>query len=341
MVITGEYPYTYARVSAMKSKLLNRNDYDKFQKMTVGEIIKFLSENEYKKEIEKFGVIKEGLDLMETILLENTSNTYKKLKRISHPEIKSLLDVHLIRNDVYNFKTILRASLVNNGANKNETKKLLISATKNSKKYFEMLLDEPNPEKIMNKFSFLNKTKLRESIKSFKESNNLILIENVLDHYMYNQIFEIESQLPDDSSIKELFRAEVQAINFKILLKMKYENKKKEDIIPLLIKPKKSTIILAEKSYDDILKDMKKTIFKEATKENNLLAIEAQIDKVAIQKVAKLLHQKPLSADIIVGYLFAKEIEMRNIRLIVKAKEFGLDEKFVLSQLVVAKWVKN
>jgi hypothetical protein len=32
---------------------------------------------------------------------------------------------------------------------------------------------------------------------------------------------------------------------------------------------------------------------------------------------------------------------MRNLRLIVKAKEFELDDNFIYSQLVVAKWAKN
>ena len=67
------------------------------------------------------------------------------------------------------------------------------------------------------------------------------------------------------------------------------------------------------------------------------MVIESKIDKRAILIVQKLISQKPLSADIIIGYLFAKEIEMRNIRLITKAKEFGLSDEFLENQLVVAK----
>ena len=67
------------------------------------------------------------------------------------------------------------------------------------------------------------------------------------------------------------------------------------------------------------------------------MVIESKIDKRAILIVQKLISQKPLSADIIIGYLFAKEIEMRNIRLISKAKEFGLSDEFLENQLVVAK----
>lgn len=335
MALNKEYPYTYARVSAMKSKLLGRQDYDKLMKMTVGEIIKFLSENEYKKEIEKLGVIKEGIDLFESALLKSVTNTYNKLKRISDIEIKKLIDTYLIKNDIHNVKTILRGTFLKK--DKEETKKLLIGATKNSYNYFEVLLKLDNPEKIINKLFFLETSKIKKAIKSYQDSENLILIENLLDHYMYDQLFELQLTLPEDSTIKGYLRAEIQAINLKILLRLKNEGKSAKDIIPLLIKPKRSTVTLADKSYTDIIKYMKETMFKEATKENNLLSIEAQIDKRAILIVSKLLHQKPLSADIIMGYLFAKEIEMRNLRLIVKAKEFGLDNDFVESQLVVAK----
>jgi len=47
-----------------------------------------------------------------------------------------------------------------------------------------------------------------------------------------------------------------------------------------------------------------------------------------------LLHQHPLSVDVILGYMFAKDIEVRNLKIIVKGKQLGLSEEFIESQLV-------
>ena len=49
----GMYPYTYARVSAMKGKLIQRDQYQKMLRMGTNEVTKFLQETEYRKEIDE------------------------------------------------------------------------------------------------------------------------------------------------------------------------------------------------------------------------------------------------------------------------------------------------
>lgn len=329
MKLEAEYPYTYARVSAMKSKLLKLQDYDKLQKMGMSDIIKFLSENEYKSEIEKFGVRMNGIELIEFSLLENTSSTYNKLKRICDPELIEIINTYLLRNDIHNLKTILRGKVI--GKSNSEISALLLTATRHSKSFFDMLVNETSIEKITAKFVFLNKEKLKNALSNFKDSKSLIQLENLLDKYMFEEMFDLANKVK--GTINDFLRAEINGANYKLILKMKYNKQDSKDIIPLLIRPKRSTLILVEKTYHDILKELKKT-YPEISED--LLKAESTIDKKTITTVSKLLHQRPLTADIIIGYLFAKEIETRNLRLIIKAKEFNLDSDFVESQLVVA-----
>ena len=49
MLALGKYPYTYARVSVMRSFLLRKEDYHKLMKMNVNEIISYLQSSQYKK----------------------------------------------------------------------------------------------------------------------------------------------------------------------------------------------------------------------------------------------------------------------------------------------------
>jgi len=325
----SEYPYTYARVSAMKSKLLKRGDYDKLQKLSVGEIIKYLSENEYKKEIDKYAVTKNGVDLIEFALIENTSNTYLKLKRISESKISTLIDTYLIRNDIHNIKTIIRGIMLGKPAD--DIRELLISATKNQELFFENLLKSDSVEKVIDKLGFLDKVKANKALADYKDSKCLVHIENLLDQYMYFEMQKSAEEI-NHRRIEGFLRAEIKNANLKTILKFKKAGKDNQEILSLLIKPKRKTLSLVEKSYDDIIKSLQKKN-KEITED--LLVTEAQVDKESLVKIGKLLHQKPLSADIILGYLLAKEIEMRNLRLIIKAKEFNLDDEFVENQLVV------
>lgn len=57
--------------------------------------------------------------------------------------------------------------------------------------------------------------------------------------------------------------------------------------------------------------------------------------KYLLEKSILLQHQHPLSIDIILGYMFAKEIETRNLRVIAKGKQLGLSNEFIESQLVM------
>ena len=78
-------PYTYARVSAMKSLLLRRADYEKILKMDISEITKFLQEGVYKTEINALAVKYSGLRLMDHVLNQHLTRIFLKLKVIADP----------------------------------------------------------------------------------------------------------------------------------------------------------------------------------------------------------------------------------------------------------------
>jgi len=77
------YPYTYARVAAMRSNLLNKQQYHKLIKMELNSLIKFLEEETtYKEQIDKLAINYSGVDLIEHALNENLVTTTEKLRRI-------------------------------------------------------------------------------------------------------------------------------------------------------------------------------------------------------------------------------------------------------------------
>ena len=93
---------------------------------------------------------------------------------------------------------------------------------------------------------------------------------------------------------------------------------------------------------DEISRDLEKTEYKnviakgieEFKKNDSLITIETELYKHLLRQSILLLHQHPLSIDVILGYMFAKYIEVRNLKIIVKGKQLGLSEEFIESQLV-------
>ena len=65
-----------------------------------------------------------------------------------------------------------------------------------------------------------------------------------------------------------------------------------------------------------------------------MITLETELYKYLLQQSILLLHQHPLSVDVILGYMFAKDIEIRNVKIIVKGKQLGLNEEFIENQLV-------
>ena len=62
--------------------------------------------------------------------------------------------------------------------------------------------------------------------------------------------------------------------------------------------------------------------------------LETELYKHLLKQSILLLHQHLLSVDVILGYMFAKDIEVRNLRIIIKGKQLGLSEQFMESQLI-------
>jgi len=74
------------------------------------------------------------------------------------------------------------------------------------------------------------------------------------------------------------------------------------------------------------IEDFKKT--------NSLISLEIDLYKHLLRRSILFMHQHPLSIDVILGYMFAKDIEVRNLKLLIKGKQLGLSEQFMESQLI-------
>lgn len=341
----GTYPYTYARVSAMKSKLLRKDDYQKLLKMKVNEIAKFLQETEYKKEIDEMAVSFSGIDLIEISLNKNLVRAFSKLKRISEGDLMFLIEAYLHRKDIMNLKTIFRGKFTK--ADNAYVESLLMPVGVLSKGYFLALLKKESIEDMVKAIRF---TDLSNAVKAFKENNNLFEIENKLDRYYYETLLTFTKKIPGQGSLfKEFLENEIDILNIKTILRLKREGMpakeverylffsgarlKKQALLKLTHLPDVGTVItnLKKYGYAKLLDEGEERL----KKEKSLIDIEIQLNHYLLDRAGLLLHQNPLSIDVILGYMFAKEVEIRNLKTLIKGKQLGLDEDFISKELVI------
>jgi V/A-type H+/Na+-transporting ATPase subunit C len=353
------YPYTYVRVITMKAKLLDKDDYNRLLKMGFSEIAKYLQDSEYKKEINELAIKLSGADLIEAALNNNLAATFTKLWRISPDELDLLIDAYVKRYDFFNIKTVIRGKFTGmaNEDIKNVLKPVGLFGVNNTKEdKLNKMLEETSIEKILELTKIFEKKKIKELCNRFAESKDLVDVENAIDKEYIKYIIEFSQRIPKQGHLfKEFLMNEVDISNIKQILRMKKEGLSEDQIkkhisLPMKIEGISSLNIKKEQynkilkqDYNEMIKTLVNTKFKAIVKKNltqleakgSLVGFENDLDKYLLKKSLTLLHQNPLSIDIILGYMFAKEVEVSNLKKLVKAKQLEMEEDFISKQLIV------
>ncbi|MBI3027646.1 ATP synthase A1 subunit C [Candidatus Woesearchaeota archaeon] len=342
----GFYPYTYVRTAVMKSLLFKKEDYHKMLKMGFSEIAKFLQDSSYKKEINELAGEYSGAYLLELALNKSLAASFKKLIRISPYELALLIREYAKRKDIEDIKTILRGKLTN--TDEKTIANSITAAGTLSHDFLMSLLKKESIEEILKSNKVVDFGLFSNGLKDLKEKNNLIALENTFDKFYYTHLMQFSKNLPKEGALfRNFLLKEVEILNILTLLRLKKAKFGKETIKDFIIQSgslsDSKIIALANlDDLDEISRALEKTEYRNAIekgieefqKNSSLIMLETGLYKHLLHQSILLLHQHPLSIDVILGYMFAKDIETRNMKIIVKGKQLGLSEEFMESQLV-------
>ncbi|MEK6942735.1 MAG: ATP synthase A1 subunit C [Nanoarchaeota archaeon] len=343
----GRYPYTYVRTSVMKSLLFKKEDYQKMLKMGFSEIAKQMQDSNYKKEINELAANYSGSDLLELALNRSLANSYKKLLRISPNSLDVLIKEYVKRKDVEDIKTIIRGKLT--GATNTEITNSITGAGILEYSFLISLLKKDSIEEILKANRMVELSAFKEGLKELKEKNSIVAIENVMDKYYYSSLAEFSKTLPKEGHLfRNFIQKEVDAMNILTLFRLKKAKFSKEKIKAFMIpssgkiKMSKLADLANVEDFGELAKAFAKTEYGNAVSEGieeykkagSLIKLETGLYKHVLRQSMLMLHQHPLSVDVILGYMFAKEIETRNLKIIIKGKQLKLKEDFIENQLV-------
>lgn len=339
------YPYTYVRVMAMKGKLFVKQDYDKLLKMHGNEIAAYIEESDYKEEIHALGKEFSSYALVEQALSANLVRNLQKLSQMSSVEMRYLLQAYSHRHAIFNLKTLLRAKAHQKSFS--EIRSLLLPLGVFTEQKLGQLYELDSLAAILKKTGFSEK-EFRDALHFYEKEKSLLEVENFLDKQYYSFLFTFLSKLAGEHQLfREFLQSELDVLNLKLLLRLKKQSFGEERISSLFFAGGSLFSLaklrhLAKQDFAGIITTLQTTPFKAVAQqhqkelaEKNLQAFEKTLDVWLLQKATLLLHQFPLSVDTLLGYMFAKEIEARNLRVLVKGKQLGLAEDFLAAQLVI------
>lgn len=333
MRLSNDYPYMYARVSAKKAKLLEERDYNKLVKMEPSEIARNLEEGEYKEEINELGSQYDGVRLVELALARNLANTFRHLAEISPDTLEETMKTFLRRYDILSLKRILRAKKT---GNKEDITGLLTPVTGFTLQELEELSTKSFDhikENIRFKDSAVDYQEYLEGKEDLQE------IETALDQAYFDEMNLLASRI-SNPHLKKFISEEMEYENLKIALRLKKYGVEEDQLREKLLKNGKSKLleeVVKSQDLEEAIEAVEEELGIRFEEEDGLEQLEHQLEVKRLENAIKTLHREPLGITSIIGYIVAKTIEVRNLRMLIRAKETGIqNQETIKSNLVIA-----
>jgi Archaeal/vacuolar-type H+-ATPase subunit C len=328
MRLNKDYPYMYARVSAKRAKLFDQSDYQNLVKMGPNEITRKLEEGTYQKEINDLGSNHSGVELAELALIQNLAREMKNLSEMADGNLQKVIKTYLRKYDILAIKRILSA------------KKGKAQTIDNLKPVSSLTKEEIQDLKEKNFQQIKESIKFKESTIDYqerlKESETLSQVQRSLDQAYYDDIIAL-SQKSGNKQLKEFIEEEIEYENLKIALRLKRYNIEKEEIDQRLLKSDNCSKVkqVMNKDFEEAMKYLIEEL--ELNVEPEIEKVEHALEVHRLNTALRKLHTQPLGLSSILGYMTAKITEVKNLRMLIRAKETDIqNQETIKNQLVLA-----
>ena len=299
------YPYAVARIRAIENNLLTNVELEQMVEETPERILGTLQEHQYNTDsIER-------VQDFEKALTEESEKLYKLIKELVPEE--DFPKLFICKNDYHNIKTILKGEAV-----KKDYEKFLVDGGVIPVNE----LQEAIVEKRLDSLPEIMQKGVLEAISSYEKEQKSQIIDVILDKstysYMMNLakesnkkfIIDYVTKLCDISNLRTFFRIKRVSNNFKNF-EMTYI---KEGSISI------ETFAEAFESDEPVL-SFKQTSYYEMFDE--AIKNHTSFDKICdnyLMDYVKVAKFESLGVEPLVAYTYAKETEIKNIRIILTGK---------------------
>ena len=312
------------RIRHAEKKLLTKQQLQRLaDAKNLEDAIKLLNETSYSSELSKL----DRPENYEQVLSEVLNKTYKEAMEIS-PE-KSLVEILSCKYDYHNLKVLVKENIL-----KEKFDSMYCMLDENEIEAFRELALK-NDEGLSKDF--------KECLDFFETTKDPQDIDIFIDKKYFEKVLSLAEEFKLEM-ITEYFKAMIDFINLRTFIRCRKQNQVKETLEKVIIKGGDiETDKILDMFYEDIeilpikLKAYKigrvlSKIVEEYKNTNSLNSFEKSMDDylVEIVRKAKSIHY---GAEVIFSFLFAKELEIKNLRLILVGKVNGLSADFIKERL--------
>ena len=311
-----QFTQVIPRLRVLETRLLDKAKIDRMiDSNSAEEAIKVLQETEYANVMSE---VKRAEDY-EIILSEELKRIYAEMYNMSPS--KELIDIMGIKYDYHNIKVILKGMFLNK-----DLSELLIPVGVIEPSKLKSSIENRNLSELKNEMA----KAVEEAIKDFEDKKDPQRIDVILDKYMFEEMRTIAKNLKD-AFVEKYVKALIDLTNIKTLLRVKKQNKGRDFLLSVAIEggsiDKEALALLLTDSVDNIPSKLGYTnyvdVLKEGVEDYSATGSAGLLEKLVdnyimdMMKGAKFI---PFGVEPVLAYIYAKETEIKIIRIIMVGK---------------------
>ena len=317
------------RIRVYETKLLDKSKLDRMiDAGSAEEALKVLQETEYGSLVASI----KRADEYESILSEELNRLFNLMYEIS--PVKALVDLMSIKYDYHNIKVVLKGIFL-----KEDLSHLIMSVGSLDTLKLKELIEN----KELSDLPEVIRDGINKAIYTFETTKDPQMIDIILDEFMFKSLIHIKNEIKD-TFIDKYVAALIDSTNLKTLLRVKKQNKDREFLESVIIEGgiiDKDKILgmlndEAENIYGKIstsnYSEFLKSGFENYSKTGSVSLLEKLFDNyiMHMMKDAKII---PFGVEPLLAYIYAKEAEIKIIRIIMVGKINNISGELVRERL--------
>lgn len=323
------YAYAVARIRAIEKKLLDKGKLERMvEARTAEDAMKVLIEADYGY---TGGETLSAYEY-ERLLKEEYKKVYKLLREVApNPQI---FDVFMLKNDYHNAKVILKGEFSGN----NDDSILIDSGTINPGKLRIMIRDRK-----MSDMPVIMRRAVEECVDSFNRTGDPQVIDLIMDRAAFMHMKD-EVKNINEVFLKDLIVILIDLANINIFLRVKKMNKNWDFLQKTLLPGGSISEDAFVKNLQDTLENFINSlrftpygqICEDAITNFNNTGSLSKFEKLSDNFVINYLkkaHYKALGLEPLVGYIIAKEMEIKNARIVMSGKINNISSDIIRERL--------
>jgi len=347
-----DYGYGNARVRGMRSRLLTPQFFDELMTLPdLGRIIQALIDTEYGPDIETAIIQGRTPAAMDEAFRANMVATFQKVNGFLNAEAYDLVGTLLGRWDLFNIKSIIRGKHMH--LKPEEIEDGLYAVGGLTPAELHVLVNLEDVRAVVDTLVTWGSpyaVPLRSGLAAYGEGGNLASLELALDRYYFVwAASRLSGRRANTVLARRILGLQADSVN--LLTAFRLLKSDIGDMDPKIfylpggeyVDEALFDSMTAMSDVDEILDALKKTpyarqleaVVTHYIEEGSLSVFERALEDYVMRKALDAGHGDPLGVGITIGYLWAKQNEVTNLRIIVKGTSVGMPADRMRKELIL------